>query len=570
MLSAVFLFLTGIGLLLFGVQYMGQALEKLLGANFRKKINKYAGNRFSSFGFGALITFVLQSSTASTAMFVGFAGAGIITLYQGINLIIGCNVGTSISAFLLAFESFNVVEIIASFVLIGVVINLFSKSNQTLKNVGNMLIGFGILFAGLVMISSGTAYFKSLEGFDSFILSFTNPFLLIVVGLLITALLQSSFGAFAIIISLMATGLNAGFDAVSACYLIYGVNIGTCLTTLVAGISTNTDGKRVAWFHLIFNLFGTIIFTLLTLFVPWTSFLNTVNPTLQVLIINLIFNLVTACITLAFAKTCTKFTKLLVRRSKKEIESAYTIRSGELKTPTIAIKKLNFGVITLFETYNVCFDKLQTYLLNSDVKNPKALRQSLSEFDKNCTAVYSNTIKISSQSLNKDQKNIIFVQHIVNNFKDITANFLKIIDQNIVDGKRIVTKVRQKNTVKQITDKIEDINKLLTEIMENFYNENFNFKCFEFVDQILDIEEEISALKNNDKRITSLSVSQKTGESAENNFFNIINEFSALKNSLVDISVSSLEFFNKETEYVSQEKVQTVEEMKNEKNAWWF
>lgn len=548
MVSAIFLFLTGIGLLLFGVQFMGQSLEKLLGANFRKKINKFAGNRFSSFGLGTIITFVLQSSTASTAMFVGFAGAGIITLFQGINLIIGCNVGTAISAFLLAFESIDVVVIIASFALVGVVINLFAKNSPTLKNVGNTLIGFGILFAGLVMISNGTDYFKSLSGFDAFILSFKNPFLLIIVGALITALLQSSFGSFAIIISLMATSTGAGFDIVSACYLVYGVNIGTCLTTIITGYSTNTDGKRVAWFHLIFNLIGTIIFTILTLFVPWTKVLTNIvtNTTLQVLFVNLIFNIVTAIITLTFAKTCTKLTKLLIRRSKKEIQSAFTIRSGELETPTLAIKKLNFGALKLLEDYNSCFDKLNTYLLSSEVKNPKALKQNLLVLEHNCDAVFSNTVKISSQTQIQDQRNIIFVQHFVNNLKNITQNINNVIGQNVVDGQRLTIKVRQKNTLKKIFENLDKINSLLNNIFENYYNENYSFKCYEFVDQILDIEEEISALKSNDKRVSTFAYSQKSEKDTGNNIFNIMNELSDLKNSLVDIAVNTLVFFDDE------------------------
>lgn len=560
MLSAIFLFLTGIGLLLFGVQFMGQALEKLLGANFRKKINKFAGNRFSSFGLGTIITFVLQSSTASTAMFVGFASAGIITLFQEINLIIGANVGTAISAFLLAFESFNVIEIIASFVFVGVIINLFAKNKPILKNIGNMLIGFGILFAGLVMISNGTGYFKGLNGFDSFILSFTNPFLLIVVGILITALLQSSFGAFAIIISLMGTATVVGFDVVSACYLVYGVNIGTCLTTIITGLSTNTDGKRVAWFHLIFNVIGTIIFTLLTLFVPWTNLLRNINPTLQVLLVNLIFNLTTAIITLLFAKTCTKLTKFLVRRSKKEIGSAYTIRSAELETPTLAIKKLNFGAVKLLLDYSTCFEKLNVYLLASDVKNPKSLKQSLMELDKNCENVFSNSVKISSQTQIQDQKNIIFVQQFVNNLKSIIQNTNGVIERNIVDGKRLSIKVRQKNTLKKIMEKIETIIQLLNTILDNYYNENSTFKCYEFVDQILDIEEEISALKSNDKRLATFAQSKNGGYEPENNFFYIMNELSDLKNNLVDISVSVLDFFN------NQENIMEGE-MPNEKNV---
>lgn len=321
LVSAIFNFLTGIGILLFGVHYLGGSKEKLFGANFRKKMNKFASNRFSSFGFGALITFALQSSTASTAIFVSFASAGIITLFQAIGLIIGCNVGTALSSFLLAFQSINLVQIIASFVLIGVLIKTFSKKNVLASNIGNAFIGFGILFVGLVLIDFATAVFKSLEGFSSFLLNFTNPFLLILIGTALTIILQSSLGTFAVIISLMASAGTSGISIISACYLVYGVNIGTCLTSILAGLSSGTDGKRVAFFHLLFNLIGTLIFTLITLFTPFASWMQMVtsNQALQLLIVNFIFNIVTAIITLPFVKTLKNFMRLIIRRSKKKL-----------------------------------------------------------------------------------------------------------------------------------------------------------------------------------------------------------------------------------------------------------
>lgn len=562
MLAGIFSFLTGIGLLLFGVQFMGSSMEKLLGANFRKKINKFAGNRFSSFGLGTVITFVLQSSTASTAMFVGFAGAGIITLFQGINLIIGCNVGTAISSFLLAFESINIVEIIASFALVGFIVNLFAKDNVTVKNIGNTLIGFGILFGGLVLISNGTSVFKAIEGFDSFILSFSNPFLLIIVGIVITAILQSSFGAFAIIISLMATSGANGFSLLSACYLVYGINIGTCITTVIAGYSTNTDGKRVAWFHAIFNILGTIIFSLLTAFTPWVEWFASIVtiPSLQVLLVNLIFNVVMAIICLPLASPLTKLTKLVVRRSKKEIESAYTIRTSELSTPTIALKKLNYGMKKLFEEFTSAFEKLDSYMFN-DTKNPKMLKQSLLILRKNADKVASNSLKLSSNSSfqsPKDAKDIIFVQKSVEKIKLILDDIDRIIPQMLLEDKKLVFSKTRQYTLTEAFEKINLILSKLSEIYENFYNENVEYDCAKTSSEIIDISEEITFLKTNDKRQT-VKYMTMVDTPMYNNFLSIMNEIADIKNVLIDISMSAINFFEIENEKLEIETTKVGE-----------
>lgn len=554
MLAGIFSFLTGIGLLLFGVQFMGSSMEKLLGANFRKKINKFAGNRFSSFSLGTVITFALQSSTASTAMFVSFAGAGIISLFQGINLIIGCNVGTAISSFLLAFESINIVEIIASFALVGFIVNLFAKDNVTVRNIGNTLIGFGILFGGLVLISNGTSVFKTIEGFDTFILGFSNPFVLILVGIVITAILQSSFGAFAIIISLMATGGANGFSLLSACYLVYGINIGTCLTTVIAGYSTNTDGKRVAWFHAIFNILGTIVFSLLTAFTPWTSWLSNIVtiPSLQVLLVNLIFNTVMAVICLALATPLTNLTKLLVRRSKKEIESAYTIRTSELSIPTIAIKKLNLGMKKLFDEFASVFGKLDDYMFN-DTVSPKALKQNIQTLRKDADKVASNALKLSSNSsfqTPKDAKDIIFVQSSVKKIKAILYDIDRIIPQMLLDDKKLTFSKTRQYTLTEAFEKIQLILVKLSEIFDNFYNENLEYDCAKSSSEIMDIAEEISYLKNNDKKQT-LAYMTKVDTPMYNNFLNIMNEIADIKNVLIDISMSAINFFENENNSIS-------------------
>ncbi len=544
LVSSIFIFLAGIGVLLFGVHFMGTSMEKLLGANFRKKINKYAGNRFSCFGFGTLITFALQSSTASTAIFVSFASAGIITLFQGISLIIGCNVGTAISSFLLAFQSINLIEILASLVLVGVLMTSLAKNNVLVKNIGNALIGFGILFAGLVLVENGTAYFKTLDVFNNFILSLQNPFLLILIGTLLTVVLQSSLGSFAVLISLMATTGEAGLSVLSACYLVYGVNIGTCLTSIIAGISSGTDGKRVAYFHLLFNVLGTIIFTILTLFTPLSTWIGLIqNPALQVLTLNLVFNLTTAIITIPFVTPLKKFMKLVVRRSKKEISNDYLIRSSELESPTLAIKKLNFQLTKLLDEYIYVFKLLNDYVLVNDTKNPKTLKKKLTELDENCARVYANSVKISGALLSQDSKNIIFAQQTVSMLQYILENYNKIISQMIVDDKKLSFGARRKAMLQSMFGKLNQIYSIDKEIYQNLYNENSSFDCELAVNKILEITDELSYFKTNDKRQIIYSLARNKTE-VHTNIMTIINELADMKNSLLDMSVASLSFFD--------------------------
>lgn len=560
MLSAIFTFLTGVGILLFGVKYMGQSFEKLVGANFRKKLNKFAGNRFSSFTFGNLLTFILQSSTATTAMFVGFAGAGIISLFQGIGLIIGCNVGTAASSFILIFDSFNVVEILAGFVFIGLMVKIFAKSNELVKNIGDALIGFGILFAGLILISSATAVFKTIDGFENFILAFTNPALLIFVGTIVSMLLQSSCGTLAIIIPLLATSSSAGMSLVSATYLIIGLNLGACFTPIIISLSTNTDGKRVAWFHLIFNVIGAIIFTLLTLLTPWVDWLGGLvkDPAIFVLLVNLIFNLLTAMITLPLAKPLCSLMKILVKRSKKEIESPYTIRTTELDSPNIAMKKLNFQLKKLLEQYSTCFDSLRDYVLVNDTKVPKNLNKKIAKLKENADIIYSNSIRISGLITHNDQKTIIFVHETINNFRDIYENYSLIVGNMFLNDKKISFGSRRKEKLSSAFDKIKVMYNLTSEIFENLYDENSSYDCASTVQKILDLSNELSSFKMEDKRYVVSSLAQKNQVTNYSNTMNIINEIADLKNSLTDMSVNSLGFFDT--------KVQTQEISEKQEN----
>lgn len=565
--AGIFEFLTGVGILLFGVEFMGKSCEKLFGVNFRKSMNKYASNRWGGFGFGTLLTFAIQSSTATTAMFSTFAGAGIITLYQSIGLIMGCNVGTALSNFILALDSLKLVEVMASFVLVGVLVNTFGKKNDKAKNIGNVLIGFGILFAGLILISGGTAVFKTIDGFEAILTKFTDPFLLIVVGTLATVLLQSSFGTIAIIISLMATTGVGGILPISACYLVYGTNIGTTFTTVIASLSTNTDGKRVAWFHVLFNVIGTILMTILTLTIPWVNWLSSkMSGLIFVLVVNTIFNVLTSLVLMPFVSPLSKLMTKLVRISKKERNSDYLLQTSDIEIPTIAVKKLNYQIFKLTESNIENFKLLKEFCIENEVKNPKKLKLKLKEIEENANTIYSNTLKISGLISDTDKRNVYFIQHSVESFKEIKQSYEQIINKMVVEDKKTVILKRRKKMLEDLFGKITKVMIFVKEIYENLYKENLHYDCEKTVKEIIEITDEISAFKTNDKKLMAYSI-RLDASLNYTNIMNILNELSDMKNNLVDIALNMVGFFNVSPKHEEQEAKQEDNPVNTQENS---
>ena len=235
--------------------------------------------------------------------------------------------------------------------------------------------------------------------------------------------------------------------------------------------------------------------------------------------------------------------KLVVRRSKKEISNDYLIRSSELESPTLAIKKLNFQLTKLLDEYIYVFKLLNDYVLVNDTKNPKTLKKKLTELDENCARVYANSVKISGALLSQDSKNIIFAQQTVSMLQYILENYNKIISQMIVDDKKLSFGARRKAMLQSMFGKLNQIYSIDKEIYQNLYNENSSFDCELAVNKILEITDELSYFKTNDKRQIIYSLARNKTE-VHTNIMTIINELADMKNSLLDMSVASLSFFD--------------------------
>lgn len=247
----------GLGLFLFGMKLMSDGLEQVAGARMRSILEFFTKNRFVGMLVGIVFTGIVQSSSATTVMVVSFVNSGLMNLYQAAGVILGANIGTTVTGQLIAF---NLSDIAPLFVIIGVVMFMFCKK-QNLKKIGAVLLGFGILFMGLSTMSDAMSSLKESAQIQQLLQSLTSPLAAIFVGFLVTAVLQSSSATVGIVI-LMA---NQGMLAFSICpFLILGCNMGSCVSALLASLGGKKDAKRAAWIHFLFNIIGsTIIFVIL-------------------------------------------------------------------------------------------------------------------------------------------------------------------------------------------------------------------------------------------------------------------------------------------------------------------
>ena len=251
-ITTIFLLLGGLGLFLFGMELMSDGLEKAAGARMRGILEFFTKNRFIGMLVGILFTAVVQSSSATTVMVVSFVNSGLMNLYQASGVILGANIGTTVNGQLIAF---NLSDVAPLFVMIGVIMYMFCKKTN-IKRVGVVVLGFGILFMGLSTMGDAMTSLKNSPQVMELLQSLTNPLMAIVVGFVITSILQSSSATVGIIILMAGQGLLA----FAICpFLILGCNMGSCMSALLASLGGKKDAKRAAWIHFLFNIIGSFI-----------------------------------------------------------------------------------------------------------------------------------------------------------------------------------------------------------------------------------------------------------------------------------------------------------------------
>ena len=312
-ISNIISLLGGLGLFLFGMKYMSDGLNQVAGKKMKNLLEKLTRNRFKGFLLGVLVTAVIQSSSATTVMLMGFLNAGIMDLAQATGVIIGANIGTTITAVLIAID----VSAIAPFcIFIGTVMALFSKK-QTQKFVGQIILGFGVLFFGLKYMSGPEAMgvLKTSAAFQAFITKANNPFLGLLIGFIMCSVLQSSSASIGVLQALAMTSASL-MPMKFAMYLIIGINVGSAMPLFLSAIGAKTNAKRAAVIYFIFDFVGMLLFTPIALIFPqyteWITSLSD-NGSVQVAIAHIIFKVVTAFVLLPFIKWIVKLSEIIIK-----------------------------------------------------------------------------------------------------------------------------------------------------------------------------------------------------------------------------------------------------------------
>jgi phosphate:Na+ symporter len=347
----VFSLLGGLGLFLYGMKLMSDGLENMAGDRLRRVLEFLTSKRIAAVGVGAGVTAIVQSSSATTVMVVGFVNAGLMTLIQATGVIMGANIGTTITAQLIAFKLSDIAPIV---LFIGVVMTIFLRK-RTFNRFGEIVLGFGMLFVGLTFMSIAMEPLRENEAFRNLLVNFRHPLVGVAFGTVFTAVIQSSSASIGILQAVAAMGL-IGLD--SAVYVILGQNIGTCITAILAAIGTSTNSKRTAGIHLMFNLAGTAIYLILLAAVPavvtWIQALSPGHVSRQIANFHTIFNVSMTVILFPFAKQMVRLvSKVIPERTKPGAVEKRLVYLDEriAQTPAIALsqtmKELNrMGSIT--------------------------------------------------------------------------------------------------------------------------------------------------------------------------------------------------------------------------------
>lgn len=317
-ITNLLMLLGGLGLFLYGMQMMGSGLEAAAGNRMKRILERLTSNPILGVLVGGVITAVVQSSSATTVMVVGFVNSGMMTLRQAVWVIMGANIGTTITGQLIALD---VGAIAPLFAFIGVVLVVFIKK-QSVRYYGQIIAGLGILFIGMDMMSSSMAPLRESEAFVNLLTQFSNPVLGILAGAVFTAIIQSSSASVGILQALASSGVIGLSNAV---FVLFGQNIGTCITAVLASVGTSRNAKRTTIIHLMFNIFGTILFTVICIFSPltdWVSSWTPGSPSAQIANMHTLFNIVTTLLLLPFGGYLAKLaTRILPEKPTEALEN---------------------------------------------------------------------------------------------------------------------------------------------------------------------------------------------------------------------------------------------------------
>ena len=435
--------LCGLALFLYGMDVMGESLKKSAGSSLKTFLGKMTTNPIKGFLLGLIVTLVIQSSSATTVMVVGFVSSGTMTLIQSVGVIIGANVGTAITAWLTALNSLggdsgkdtvkmlsvlkpdSWVPIVA---LIGICLLMFVKRGKK-KDIGAILLGFVVLMTGMTMMSDAVSPLKESETFKSILMMFENPLLGIMAGLVLTAIVQSSSASVGILQALTVTGAITYGAAIP---IVMGQNIGTCVTAMISALGANRNGKRAAVVHLSFNVIGVAVVSILFYVLDAIfgfAFTDLSINAWGVAIVHTLFKLICVVLIGPFYKHLATLSMMLVKDSKDDQETSTLLDDRLLGTPSVAVGRATQVVANMAELATKSLYDAISLFDNFDPKVADSIRDIEGRVDNLEDAIGSYLIKVSTRATDPaDSEQITKLLHIIGDYERISDHAVNIVE----------------------------------------------------------------------------------------------------------------------------------------------
>lgn len=468
--------LAGVGVFIVGMNFLSDALEKSAGSEMKRLLGKISNNRFSGVGIGTGVTAIIQSSSATSVMVIGLVNAGVMTLMQATPIIMGANIGTTVTGLLVALKNdyFNMLMYLLAFsgVMMGFV------KQEKVKIAGNLCCGLGLIFVGLNVMSSEQAFgnpivervFINIFGVVDF------PLLLILIGAVFTALLQSSSAATGIVITMVGSKV---LPLDLALFIVLGANIGTCVTALLASVGANANSKRVALIHFTFNIIGTVLFTVVIWVFrdPVINALTAMFPgedamslQMRISVFHVIFNVTTTIILLPFVKQLVKYSCFVIKdKTEKETLALKFVDDRLLSMPTVAMmqvkKEIDYMIGLAQDNMRMAFDAIET----ASVENGKTIHKNEEIIDFTNCELTKFLIKLSVNVEQSDETVIGSSFHVLNDVErigDHAENFFEIAAE--MHKNKILFSEKAQGEIKEMFDKILEMFDISKDAFENF------------------------------------------------------------------------------------------------------
>lgn len=395
--------LGGLGAFLFGMKYMGDGLELAAGSKMKDLLEKLTRNKILGFLLGMFVTVVIQSSSATTVMVMGFINAGIMDLAQATGVIFGANIGTTITSILIALD----VSAIAPFcICVGAFMMLYTKKAK-LKHIGQVILGFGLLFQGLHTMSAAMKPLGQVVWFQSFIMNAKNPILGILVGALICAVIQSSSAAVGIVQALALQGL---MPLHFASYLICGINIGSAMPTILASMSARNNAKRAAMIYLIYNVVGCVVMAPVTMLTPYTDLIERLipDPMFQVSVVHILFKVVAAAILLPCTSLVVKLTYKLIPKQKHEDAARLEFIDVNLVgNPSVSLLQIRSEVDRMAKLVEENLSLAMEGILAGEPRHAETITENEGVIDYLTDAISDYLVKFNVQELSATDANYV-------------------------------------------------------------------------------------------------------------------------------------------------------------------